>query len=134
MFKLDEATTRTFVRLLDKLQNKYNLDIAVPDHPILRLERFGPFESEEGCGDALSLGQLFKSDPPLFEVRMIFLVVLETSVSIFPLSYHDDVNDVREIAVILFDGQVKSYNEAIQQSLAKYARDWLSELATAEYF
>jgi len=141
MFPLDEPTTRTVIRAIDIMQDEEGIDLPLRDHPLLRLQRLDAIQVEDVTGYTFAIGQLHRIDPPSYEARMILIVIdlrdrqtWEGPVTVYPVSFHDEINDVAEIGALLAKGHVRKFNTLIQQSLAKYACGWLAELHTAGYF
>src|SRR5262249_39510262 len=89
-------------------------------------------------GYLLNLGQV--AGESTFHARMVFMVVdgrcqhPPTAVDSYPLSYHDNVNSVHEIAGHIRNGEVIKYDLRKQRWLEMFAGNWLAELQTAEYF
>jgi len=141
MFLLDKNTTRILSRAIDKMGGQESIDLPLEDHPLLRLQRLDDIETGQGDGYSLAIGQLKSVHPPRYEARMILLVVDRRdrrkgkgTMTVFPVSFNDDVNDVSEIGALLAKGKVRKFSTIIQQSLAEYARTWLAGLSTAGYF
>src|SRR3569833_4496531 len=75
MQPLDETTTRMLIRAIDMIQDEEGIDLLARDHPLLRLQRLDPIETENGAGYCLAIGQLSQIDPPRYQIKMILIVV-----------------------------------------------------------
>lgn len=140
MKKINKLTTKVFLRFLLKIQGLEEREIAVEDHPLLRLTKGSAINTDAGQGFLFSIGLVAADNPLKYQFCMTFIVVDNREVSgqrldlaVFPAYTQDDMNDVYEYAVDLVAGKIDSVNLTLQRTQAKHAYSWLMELSTAGY-
>ena len=141
MVPLDAVATRITIRAIDKMGDQNDLDLIVRRHPLLRLHKGDMVQTESGPGYLFSMGTLYHAEPPKYEAKMILIVADQRDrqswtgpVTIYPVSWHDDYNNVYEYAVHISGNRVQKFDAVVQQTLVLKARDYFGELLLAGYF
>lgn len=140
MERLSAEASTIVARLIDKVQDKLFLDIALPYQPTLNIKRFDTVVHPDGPAYFFSVG-LF-SDKPLFRfiTRVISLVVdqrvLENnigSVQVIPFYYRDDPNEIVQKAAFLSNGTLTLTDEMQQRDICAFMERWVIDLLTDGY-
>jgi hypothetical protein len=140
MKKLNGEATKIVIGLLLQLGDLAEIDISVPLHNTLRLQKKEAIRTDEGTGYLLAIGTLLAANGDKYEYCMQFIVVDKsketagsTDVLVFPVSTVDERNNVEEHSVLIELGEIKTVLLNYQREMANQGYHWLLELKTAGY-
>jgi hypothetical protein len=140
MKKINREATKIIIGLLLQLGDQPEIDIWVPLHNTLRMQKKEPIGTTEGDGYLLAVGTILPGHEGKFDYCMHFIVVdqrkatgIKLDVLVFPVSTVDERNNVEEHAVRMEGGMIKAVSLHYQRGMANQAYHWLLELKTAGY-
>jgi len=126
--------------LIDKVQDKLFLDIALPDQPTLNIKRLDTIIHPDGPAYFFSVGLFSDKSRFRFITRVISLVVDQRvsenkigSVQIIPFYYRDDPNEIIQKAAFLSDGTLTVTDEMQQRDISAFMERWVIDLRTEGY-
>ncbi len=140
MERLSTDASAIVARLIDKVQDKLFLDIALPDQPTLNIKRFDTVVHPDGPAYFFSVGLFSDKSRFRFITRVISLVVEQRvsenkvdSVQVFPFYYRDDPNEIVQKAAFLSDGTLTVKDEMQQRDICAFMERWVIDLRTDGY-
>ncbi len=140
MERLSADASAIVSRLIDKVQNKLFLDIALPDQPTLNIKQFDTITHPDGPAYFFSVGLFSDKSRFRFITRVISLVVDQRvsenkvgSVQIIPFYYRDDPNEIIQKAAVLSNGRLTLTNEMQQRDICTFMERWVIDLQTDGY-
>ncbi len=142
MKKLNEAATRLFCQLLQKLNNEEYLKLTVKEFMPLCIEKIGSdIGTDEGNATLYSLSHYYEQNGDLLRDPEVTFIVIDnrshpkdyTNIIIYPASYRQDNVGMNDESIRIEGNRITSFIKTWQYEHCHFATQWLKNIKQQGY-